>query len=335
MRFAGHVERNGLLATDFNGTVTGSLYDRLENIICKNNNNANKTAMVYQDRKNALFEGSDSIRFGRFQLNVVVPRDISYAEDKGRMYFYAVNTDHSEESHGSTTQFHLNGTIQTQKTDTLGPKVFVYLNSTDFPDGGYVSTAALFGATLHDISGINANGLGVGHNIELSIDGDVNNIIVLNDYFAYDFGSTTSGTIQYPLTNLSPGRHKLTLRVWDVNDNSKTTSLNFFVSEDLTGGYDVNATANPAYTTTTFVTTLENSNEKTDVSVEVYDIAGRRIWNETSSASANARYDAIRWSLTDYANRPVPAGIYIYRSIISSSSKRVTTKSKKMVIVRQ
>ncbi|WP_347719675.1 type IX secretion system sortase PorU [uncultured Alloprevotella sp.] len=335
VRFAGHVERNGLLATDFNGTVTGSLYDRLENIICKNNNNANKTAMVYQDRKNALFEGSDSIRFGRFQLNVVVPRDISYSEDKGRMYFYAVNTDHSEESHGSTTQFHLNGTIQTQKTDTLGPKVFVYLNSTDFPDGGYVSTAALFGATLHDISGINANGLGVGHNIELSIDGDVNNIIVLNDYFAYDFGSTTSGTIQYPLTNLSPGRHKLTLRVWDVNDNSTTTSLNFFVSEDLTGGYDVNATANPAYTTTTFVTTLENSNEKTDVSVEVYDIAGRRIWNETSSTSANARYDAIRWSLTDYANRPVPAGIYIYRSIISSSSKRVTTKSKKMIIVRQ
>ena len=251
------------------------------------------------------------------------------------MYFYAVNADHSEESHGSTTQFHLNGTIQTQKTDTLGPKVFVYLNFTDFPNGGYVSTAALFGATLHDISGINANGLGVGHNIELSIDGDVNNIIVLNDYFAYDFGSTTSGTIQYPLTNLSPGRHKLTLRAWDVNDNSTTTSLNFFVSEDLTGGYDVNATANPAYTTTTFVTTLENSNEKADVSVEVYDIAGRRIWNETSSTSANARYDAIRWSLTDYANRPVPAGIYIYRSIISSSSKRVTTKSKKMIIVRQ
>ncbi len=335
VRFAGHIVKNGVVATDFNGTVTGSLYDRLENITCKNNNNANQKAMVYQDRKNALFEGSDSVCAGRFKLNVVVPRDISYSEDTGRMFFYAVNEDHSEESHGSTTQFHLNGTIQMQNSDTLGPKVFVYLNSTDFPDGGYISTSALFGATLHDMSGINANGLGVGHNIELCLDGEVNNIIVLNDYFAYNFGSTTSGTIQYPLTNLSPGRHKLTLRAWDVNDNSTTVSLNFFVSEDLTGGYDVNATANPAYTTTTFVTTLESSNEKSDITVEVYDLAGRRIWNEKSSVSANAGYDAIRWSLIDYANRPVPAGVYIYRSIISSSNKKITTKSKKMIIVRQ
>lgn len=334
VRFAGHIVRNGAVATDFNGEVTGSLYDRLENITCKNNNNANDHPMVYQDRKNALFEGSDSVKSGRFNLNVVIPRDISYSNDCGRMYFYAVNNTHSEESHGSTTQFHLNGTVQTSKADTLGPKVFIYLNSPDFPNGGFVSPSALFGATLSDASGINANGLGIGHDIELILDGNTSNAIILNDYFTYDFGSTTNGTIQYPLTDLKPGKHSLTLRVWDLNDNSTTQSLSFFVNDNLREGFDVNATENPAYSTTTFVTTLEPSANAKSVQIEVYDIAGRRIWDAESTNLNQAYYDAIHWPLTDYAGHLVPGGVYIFRSIITTDSTKIITKSKKMIIVR-
>lgn len=332
--FKGSVKNDSGLTDDaFSGIVTATLFDRLETITCKNNGGTATSAMTYQDRGTALYEGSDSVRNGRFTIVVTVPRDISYSTETGRMDLYAVNTDHTRECHGKDERFHFNGTERTEATDSVGPQIYVWLNAADFPDGGYVQSSALLGATLSDSSGIHSTSGSVGHDIELVLDYDTSSPVTLNDYFTYDFGSSTSGSISYPLQGLTEGRHTLAVRAWDLCDNSSTACLTFFVVENLPDAYDINAVNNPAYTSTNFVTTLE-PDESNRVTTEVYDMQGRRIWAKTGNA-AGATYHSVVWDLTTQGGNPVDGGIYIYRAIVHSDSGTHETKSKKMIVVRQ
>lgn len=334
VRFAGSVkDAAGAVDDTFTGVVTGTLFDRLETITCKNNGGGASSPMTYQDRRTTLYEGSDSVRDGRFALVVTIPRDISYSTASGRLDLYAVSQDRSRECHGTNSQFYFNGTATEVTTDTLGPRIYVWLNAADFPNGGYVQRDALLGATLSDTSGIHSAGGSIGHDLELVLDGETSAPIVLNDYFTYDFGSSTSGTISYPMEGLSEGRHTLALRAWDLCDNSATAYLTFFVTDNLPDAYDVNATNNPAYSSTSFITTLE-ADQDSRVTTEVYDLQGRLVWQKSGSATG-ATYYTVTWDLTTQGGVPVDAGIYIFRSVVRSAAATHETKSKKMIVVRQ
>lgn len=334
VRFTGSVKDDtGNTDEGFNGVVTGTLFDRIETITCKNNGGGASSAFQYEDRRSTLYEGSDSVRNGRFTIVTTIPRDIAYSTDNGRIALYAVNTDKSKECHGTSECFYFNGTENTNGTDTIGPKIYLWLNAPDFPDGGYVQRDALLGVTLSDSAGIHATSGSVGHDIELTFDYDTSSPITLNDYFSFDFGSSTSGTISYPLEGLSDGRHTLAVRAWDLLDNSSTAYLSFYVVENLPNSYDINATNNPAYTTTNFITTLE-PDETNRVTTEVYDLQGRLVWTNTGSA-AGATYYSTTWNLTSQGGEPVDGGIYIYRAIVRSNSGKHEIKSKKLIVVRQ
>ena len=333
VRFSGSVlTTEDTVDESFMGEVTGTLFDCEETITCKNNGNRASTAKVYKDRTRRLFEISDSVRNGKFSLQMSIPRDISYSTDRGRLYLYAVNEAHDFECHGFNESFHLDGTVETQ-ADTLGPKIFLYLNSPDFPDGGIVGREALFQATIADSAGISCSGISAGHDIELILDGKTSSPMVLNDYFQYDFGTFVSGTISYPLSGLETGRHTLMLRAWDLNENSSTASLSFIVSDKPTGGLDINATQNPASTKTTFITTMAVS-EDARVYIEVYDAMGRMVWT-SSSAAQSTSYHSEAWTLNSSSGTPLPAGIYLYRARIEASSGGGTTKTKKIIITKQ
>ena len=61
----------------------------------------------------------------------------------------------------------------------------------------------LFHAELTDKDGINASGGGIGHDLELVIDGEMAQTYVLNDYFEYDFGEYRSGSLNFSIPALS------------------------------------------------------------------------------------------------------------------------------------
>ncbi|MBR1593751.1 MAG: type IX secretion system sortase PorU [Alloprevotella sp.] len=333
VRFSGHVLTSaGTADESFMGEVTGTLFDREETITCKNNGNGSRTPKVYTDRTRRLFEISDSVRGGKFSLQMSIPRDISYSTDRGRLYLYAVDTDHALECHGFSETFHLDGTAETA-TDTLGPAIYLYLNSPDFPDGGIVGRDALLGATIADSAGINCSGISAGHDIELVLDGETSSPIVLNDYFSYDFGTFASGTLSYPMTDLEPGRHTLTLRAWDLNENSSTATLSFLVRDRVSDGLDVNATLNPASRQTSFITTLDAA-EAATVTTEVFDATGRKVWAHTATASGSS-YHSVAWNLTGSSGAVLPAGIYLYRARVEAASGGGTTKTKKLIIVKK
>lgn len=338
-RFEGYIENGtGTSAdTQFTGIVTASVFDRKETIVCKNSNNSESTKPeVYTERTKKIYEGSDSIRNGRFVLEIPIPRDISYTDDSGRITFYAVNKEHTLECHGYNEQFSLNGTDENAAPDNAGPEVYVYLDRPDFPDGGQTTTAPLFMADIEDDCGINAAGSSIGHDMELILDGNTSDIRKLNDYFTYDFGSYRKGTIAYKLTDLTPGKHTLSFKVWDVNNNSTVKALNFNVSTaDLPEENSAYATENPARIQTKFITTFGNKEKIHSVTTEVYDISGRCVWQNPNSSDGNSGYSSVIWNLTDNTGNRLPAGIYLYRSRITSDSVTIETDAKKIIILKQ
>lgn len=333
-RFSGHIETaDGQPVDGLNGLVTGALYDRMETITCKNNERAN-SPMTYNERSTNLSVITDSLTDGRFRFSMIIPRDISYTDEAARLSLYAVSDDHTFEANGYTEQIHLNGTFADAAVDTIPPKVFVYLNTPDFPDGGTVGAEALFVAEISDDSGINSSGSGIGKDIRLVIDGAAAQTYILNDYFSYDFGNNLSGRVEYPLTGLARGRHTLSFRVWDINQNSTTRTLNFVVGESTSGVFDVNLTHQAVHDRSTFVTTLPGTYGAGTVTIDVYDISGRHVWTGQTAVPAGASYCAISWSACDFAGSPLPSGIYLYRSRFESGTTTIKSSAKKMIVSR-
>lgn len=332
-QFGGYVlaEGGGIDAT-FNGTVTGSLFDRMETITCKNNSGDEKV-MVYKDRTKMVFEGSDSVRAGRFTLTIPIPRDISYTDDTGRLYLYAAGEGPDAEAHGFFEQFCLNGTDPTAPEDTLSPEVFIYLNDPDFPDGGIVPQGAIFMADISDDCGINASGISMGHDFELCIDNNPANIQTLNDYFTYDFGSYRAGRVAYPLPTLTPGAHELTFRVWDVNNNTTTRRLRFHIGTMPAGDYALSVTQNPARVQTGLVIQMPDSETARRVRFDVYDVSGRRVWTHTSGETSSAHY-LHTWHLTDTGGARVPSGLYLCRATVIDSEGEHEAATQRLIILR-
>ena len=325
--FDGYIENE----SDFNGILTATLYDKLEEIICRNNGNVSDEAFSYSERTKIVFTGSDSVRNGRFKIFIPIPRDISYTNESGRLSLYAVNHDGQKEANGFTESFHLNGTEEGQSNDTIGPKIFLYLNEVDFPNGGVTNSHPLFIAQLSDESGINATGTSLGHDLELTIDGQTSNLVVLNEYFAYNFGSYQEGTISYQLENLEPGRHTLSLRAWDHNNNSSIATLDFVVGNAAQQGRNLYTTINPARTHTQFVANIHEQHIGGTITFEVYTLTGQKVWENNQPITTT--YATHRWNLTSTSGTPLPKGLYIFRAIITSEQGKEEIDGERLVII--
>ena len=318
---------NGAADSGFEGTLSAILLCPKENIICKGNGSV--MPLTYQDYNKTMFEGSVSVKDGRFTLRIPIPRDINYSDDDALLSLYAVNKDHSLDCNGHFTDIYMNGTDPNADADTQGPSVMLYLNTPDFPNGGIVGATPLLHANVSDNVGLSINGATIGHNIELVIDDEKTAPINLNDFFTFDFGSYNSGHIAYQLPAMARGKHKVQLRVWDVNSNLTNSELAFTVHEEGAPDRDVFATQNPTATGTTFIASFfMDTTAGIGVTMEVYDIAGRRVWHKEQSVQGS-NYVSVPWQLTDTAGTPLPSGIYIYRAIIDGKE----TKAKKLVIL--
>ena len=336
VRLSGRVVTDGATPIDdFRGVVSATVFDRAETVTCRNNDGSADEPYVYTQRNKVIFEGSDSVRSGRFSLKFQVPMDISYSTDNGRVALYAVNDSHSLTAHGANEQFCLDGTAPGLADDTEGPDVYVYLNRPDFPDGGLVGPTPVFFAEITDSSGVNTTGNGVGHDLELSLSGTATGNYVLNNYFAYDLGSSTRGRVSYALPELEEGSYRLQFRAWDIMNNPTTVSLNFTVVRDLAPQLSVSATDNPARTSTSFVLTYDRPGTAGTFTVEVFDLTGRRLWTQTAQTTSSTGSVTIPWDLTDTGGAPINGGVYLFRARLTADGATTETKAQKMIILKQ
>lgn len=328
----GHIEG----VTSFEGIMTATVRDKQKLITCKLNDTSSSgadEAFTYYDRPQTLFSGSDSVRNGRFRFSFSIPKDIDYSEGTGLINIYAVNNSHTQEANGATDDFIIGGS-DISGTDSIGPSIYCYLNSPSFVNGGNVNTTPYFVAQVEDEDGINALGNGIGHDLQLIIDGEMSQTYNLNDNYTYNFGSYTSGSTYYNIPELTEGKHQLLFRAWDILNNSSTAQLSFNVVKGLSPSlFSVSCTNNPATTSTTFIINHDRTGSNMDVEINVYDISGRLLWKHTETGVATSSAYTVDWDLSVDTGGKLQTGVYLYRVSISSDGSKQTTKAKKLVVV--
>ena len=320
--------------SNFNGTVNAMVRDARERIVCKmNDTSETDEPFVYNDRTSTIFNGSDSVRQGRFTFTFVVPKDIAYSDQQGIINLFAVNNTKTTTATGRFEQLVMNGASEASGNQQ-GPSIYCYLNSAAFVNGGNVNTTPYFVAELTDEDGINASGSGIGHDLQLIIDGEMSKTYSLNDYFQYDFGSYTSGKLGYSIPTLDYGKHHLLFRAWDVMNNSSTAELTFNVAKGIEPVFSaVDCTPNPATTKTTFHITHDRANSPLDVIIDVFDISGRHLWSHNESGTYPGNTLTIDWDLTTNSGSRLSTGVYLYRVQMSNEGSSYASRAKKLIVL--
>lgn len=323
------LDAEGLEMPNFNGIVSCRVYDSMDTVVCKQNNKEIEEIFEFTDRSQILFAGRDSVRAGRFTVSFVVPKDIKFSNGSGRVVFYAINDSLNVEANGYNEDFIVGGVENSD--DDEGPKIELSLNG---EYGGTVNSTPYLVARLQDDSGINVSGTGVGHDLLLCVDGDAKQTYVLNDYYMPDFGDYTTGSVAYTIPNLAPGHHTLTLRAWDMLNNTSSQSLDF----EVDAAYDpsiLHLVASPtiAQESTTFLLTYDLPGTLCDVELEVFDYAGRRLWDYQAKGSSSSGTFAIPWNLSVGDNRGrISPGVYLYRASLKCGESKLVTKSQKLIV---
>ena len=332
VRLTGHLaDAKGDLKTDFTGTMAARMYDNEETITCHNNQGA-RVVFTYEDRTN-IYTCQDSVVNGKFDLEFVIPVDINNSNEAGRFAFYALNNDRNMEANGYNEKFLLGGMGEVA-TDTIGPRIQAGLNGVDFENGGVVNKTPYFVAKLEDESGINYSGNGIGHDLVLCVDNDVNLTYTLNNYFVQEFGDFTRGTVSYVLPELESGSHTLTFRAWDVLNNTNAVSLNFVVDPTVAPNmFNLTASQNPARTSTNFLISYDLVGTECDFTLEVFDFSGRRVWYHQEQGSSPSGLYTIPWNLCTNAGAKLFTGIYFYRCQMTCGNSKKVSKTQKIVIL--
>lgn len=330
---------DGTLADDFNGTLDIMLYDA-ESVIETLGNGENGVKQSYNDRRTLLYRGVTKVTAGKWATELFIPSEIqnNYAPARIVLYASADSAPGSDptlaEAHGESSRFYVYGYNQDIAEDEEGPEITMFaINRADFSNGGVVGASPVVLAKMSDPSGINLSDAGIGHKLTLLLDGK-KYYDDANSYYTPEIDDPTSGSLTYPLSELSAGQHTLKLSVWDNLGNSSSATLEFEVAANLPPHiYDLSTDVNPARENVNFTLSTDSPMTRVDALIEVFDLNGRRVWQSSSNKATDMTAGLkVGWDLTDANGNRVPRGIYLYRATITSDSGSYATKTEKLAV---
>jgi len=330
-----HVQINGEVRkpdnspwTDFNGEGILTMYDSQRQVLLPALSNF---SMKVQG--GVIFRGAVSVSSGKFSANFVVPKDISYENQNGKVLIYFYNN--SFDGLGYTNNIIVGGTDTTAVNNKIGPNINIFFDDTTYKNAELVNPNSTLLVRLYDSNGLNTTGTGVGHKLEGILNDQINNPIDFTNYFTGDLnGNGKSGQISYKFDNLDPGSYKLQVTAWDVFNNysSKTTNFTVVNGQGLQI-QDVYNYPDPFASSTTF-TFQQNLSQPLSVKVRIYTVAGRLI-RQIEQNYVNDKFVKIFWDGRDQDGDVLANGTYFYKIIVNtldgSYSKSVLGK---MAIIR-
>lgn len=333
VRLSGHIERGqGVVDTNFNGTLYVHLYDSKVQITTKGN--ASDEPFTYIDWGNEINQTTSTISNGKFSATMIIPKDISYSDENGRLVFYALDNSNTIEANGSSEQFLVGGYSSELSNDTIGPEVFMYLDNENFMDGDAVSRKPIFVAKLYDESGIQSSGNGIGHDLQLCIDGDPKQTYNLNPYYTQAYGDYSKGNVYFAdMPELEIGAHWLSFRAWDMMNNTSLKNLRFVVGEniepeilslmmdeDIVSGH-VN-----------FHIGYDMPGLECSFTLEIFSISGSVQWRQEICTSSDSGIVTIPWAGCNGDDASLNRGIYICRVTASYDNGKKSHKEKKFIL---
>ena len=328
------VTAGGELASHFTGVLYSTLFDSAVEVNTRDNTGLGSYS--YTAYNKTLFSGNDSVYNGRFAINMPIPLDISYSNDYGMLNLYAVDTAFVSSAQGYFVNFTVGGTASDFVNDSVGPEIRLYLNSPSFVDGDDVNATPTLMVELYDENGINTMGTGIGHDITAIVDNDPRHTYNLNSAFVPVVGDYTRGTINMPLNRLEAGEHTLTLRAWDLYNNSSLARITFNVDPALAPGcveLKVNPSPVISGSQATFTLVHDRPQSEMDVRIDVFNVQGQMVWTNTERTVCDGNTYSCSWNGTSQSGQPLSTGVYIVRAYMTEGGVTSSVKTGKFVVL--
>jgi hypothetical protein len=289
--------------------------------------------MPFLLQKNSIYKGKSEVVNGDFTFSFLVPKDISYNYGIGKISYYAHNG--VNDANGFYNKIVIGGTNLNAVADNQGPAIDLFMNDEKFVSGGVTNENPNVYAKISDISGINTIGSGIGHDVIAVLDENTKDAIILNDYYVSDLNTYQSGKIRYPFNQLAEGKHSLSLKVWDVQNNSSKSAIDFVVSSqaELALTHILNY-PNPFTTKTKFFIEHNHCCTSLKVQIQVYTISGKIVKSINQTINNEGfRFDGIEWDGKDEFGDKLARGVYVYRVSVSDGANKKADKIEKLVIL--
>jgi hypothetical protein len=254
---------------------------------------------------------------------------------KGKMIFYA-SSSYPMSYGGFFNDFVVGGVSQRPIDDTTGPQIRLFMNDTNFVNGGITDPNPRLIIHLFDENGINATGIGIGHDISATLDDNSQQMYILNDYYQSDLNDYRKGKVVFPFTGLKPGEHLIKVVAYDIYNNYSEAYLSFRVKSDEEMVIDrVHNFPNPMNDYTSFV--IEHNWPGKEVTLDIY------IFSFTGSMVNKLQYKGvfegystppIRWYGNDGTGHKAGSGMYLYKVIMKDKDGNSAENFGKLLIVR-
>lgn len=335
--------------TSFNGTLQASLYDKP----VEKSTLTIDPILNYTEQINSVFKGSTTVKNGKFKIEFYVPKDINYTVGNGKLVLYADNKRTDAANYNKNIKV---GDINPDGVnDTEGPGIKLYMNNIHFANGGITDNSPYLLACVTDSTGINSTGSGIGHDITAILDGVINNTMVLNEFFnSGELSPCTNpnlkdyqkGKIWYRLYDLDQGNHTIKLKVWDINNNSSTATLDFIVAENGDQHLVINRLLNwpNPFTNRTYFHFEHNCPDALEAQIQIFTLSGKLVKTIRQSVNSEPFHEGYRtdkfgipWDGKDDYGDNIGKGTYIYRATIKGTSDQCVgsvSKIEKLVILK-
>jgi len=345
VKLAGQVtDESGNLLNDYNGVVSTTIFDKdIDRKTLANDGTTLDGKLVTLDFETlgkVIFRGQASVENGEFEFDFIVPKDIGIPVGYGKISFYSEEENFGENQAGaSIASVKIGGLNEDAPEDNIGPVITLYMNDENFVSGGITNESPTLLAKMEDENGINTAS-GIGHDIVAIIDGDETNPVVLNDYYQTEVDDYKKGELSYAFRDLEPGLHTLSLKVWDVYNNSSVAEIQFVVydkDQELVIDNVLNY-PNPFINYTEFWFN-HNSSDALDVSIQIFTVSGKlvRTLNGQTAAGFSVTSSLSRdivWDGRDDFGDKIGKGVYIYKlSVHSNLLNKTVEKIEKLVIL--
>jgi len=327
----GHIaDAQAQLLTNFNGKVYVTIFDKKSNFKTLGQSNPQ---FDYTDRKGIIFKGVASVVAGQFQFTFIVPKDV-VSHGYGKISYYA-SDEVSKDAAGYSEKIYIGGGDGTTIIDDTPPIIELFMNDESFVSGGITNDHPTIFAKISDDNGINISGSGIGHDLTVTVDTDIK---IANNYYETQTDDYTQGELHYPLEKISPGEHTITVKAWDVANNSGQAKITFFVAEteDAAIAHVLNY-PNP-FTDQTSFQFEHNLSGPTLARINIYSVDGKIIKTIDKDLSLEGyRVTDIQWDGKDEYGDQLAKGVYIYQVKITSmdnQEKSTSSGFNKLVIMK-
>jgi len=314
---------SGKVADTFNGKVYITLYDTPKEVPVLNGSPVENVTID----EDIIFEKTVTVKNGRFKTSAYLPVSSNPGE-KSRLVLYAVSDDSEHKADGVHNNLCIADITGDTPTDESNVPVIsaMYLNDTDFTEGDITSgNVTLYAEVAPNEIGVTGSCTLIGKSLTLTLDKSTSYDVA--PYF------TTSeeggGTLVFPMSQLSDGRHQLTLKVANYAGQVSTRTIAFTV---------INHALNASLTVEEYPASTEanihlthNMNEVTHARISIRNALGDVVFASEAGQTVSFPF---RWDLRDSNGKDVPDGAYYIDAYLGGNGRYGSVRDVEIIVNR-